>query len=141
MEQEKLANIRRIWSKNAFVNLLKVKIDDVTEGKSRISLTIDPEVHTNHWLGLHGGVLATMADVNAGLIGASFGKVLLTVNFNINYVGKSRGEGLIIAEGETIHHGKTTMVIRSKIKDDMGRLLCEASLVMLVAGELKDLNL
>lgn len=139
ISQEQIDKIRYLWSKNAFINLLNIQIDEVGDKTSKISIEVDRDIHTNHWLGVHGGVLATMADVNAGLIGASIGKVVVTINININYISKPRGKGRLIAVGDTLHAGRTTMIVHSQIRDEDNRLICDATLTMLLAGELDDL--
>ena len=56
MEPEK--TIRKMWSSNAFMNVLKIQIKEVHCGGATLEMPIDFDIHTNHWLGVHGGAMA-----------------------------------------------------------------------------------
>ena len=81
------AHIKQIWSSSAFMNLLKVEIDEIHCGGATVKMPIDFDIHTNHWLGVHGGALAALADTVMGITGASVGEVVQTLSFNINFIG------------------------------------------------------
>lgn len=68
MFQERKESIRKIWQGNALMQVLKIRIDEVHEGGATLSMPIDFDVHTNHWLGVHGGALATLADSVCGIL-------------------------------------------------------------------------
>ena len=67
------AHIKQIWSSSAFMNLLKIEIDEIHCGGATVKMPIDFDIHTNHWLGVHGGALAALADAVMGITGASVG--------------------------------------------------------------------
>ena len=48
------AHIKQIWSSSAFMNLLKIEIDEIHCGGATVKMPIDFDIHTNHWLGVHG---------------------------------------------------------------------------------------
>ena len=81
------AHIKQIWSSSAFMNLLKIEIDEIHCGGATVKMPIDFDIHTNHWLGVHGGALAALADTVMGITGASVGEVVQTLSFNINFIG------------------------------------------------------
>ena len=80
------AHIKQIWSSSAFMNLLKIEIDEIHCGGATVKMPIDFDIHTNHWLGVHGGALAALADAVMGITGASVGEVVQTLSFNINFI-------------------------------------------------------
>ena len=79
-------HIKQIWSSSAFMNLLKIEIDEIHCGGATVKMPIDFDIHTNHWLGVHGGALAALADAVMGITGASVGEVVQTLSFNINFI-------------------------------------------------------
>ena len=72
-------HIKQIWSSSAFMNLLKIEIDEIHCGGATVKMPIDFDIHTNHWLGVHGGALAALADAVMGITGASVGEVVQTI--------------------------------------------------------------
>lgn len=48
------SSIRKMWSSNAFMNTLGIKIKSVGDGEAILEMPIDFMIHTNHWLGVHG---------------------------------------------------------------------------------------
>lgn len=92
------AHIKQIWSSSAFMNLLKVEIDEIHCGGATVKMPIDFDIHTNHWLGVHGGALAALADTVMGITGASVGEVVQTLSFNINFISNLPGTGTAIVK-------------------------------------------
>lgn len=88
------AHIKQIWSSSAFMNLLKIEIDEIHCGGATVKMPIDFDIHTNHWLGVHGGALAALADAVMGITGASVGEVVQTLSLNQFYQQSARyGDG------------------------------------------------
>lgn len=117
------AHIKQIWSSSAFMNLLKVEIDEIHCGGATVKMPIDFDIHTNHWLGVHGGALAALADAVMGITGASVGEVVQTLSFNINFISNLPGTGTAIVKSQVKHHGQTTMVIMAEMTDEQNNLL------------------
>lgn len=44
------AHIRQIWSSSAFMNVLKINIDEIHCGGATVSMPIDFDLHTNRWV-------------------------------------------------------------------------------------------
>lgn len=60
------AHIKQIWSSSAFMNLLKIEIDEIHCGGATVKMPIDFDIHTNHWLGVHGGALGGISRCSYG---------------------------------------------------------------------------
>ena len=116
-------HIKQIWSSSAFMNLLKIEIDEIHCGGATVKMPIDFDIHTNHWLGVHGGALAALADAVMGITGASVGEVVQTLSFNINFISNLPGTGMAIVKSQVKHHGQTTMVIMAEMTDEQNNLL------------------
>lgn len=132
-------HIRQIWSGSAFMQLLKINIDEIHCGGATVSMPIDLDIHTNHWLGVHGGALAAVADAVMGVTGASVGEVVQTLNLNINFISNLPGTGTVFVSSQIKHHGQTTMVIAAEMTDEQGNLLATISTTMFIAGHFNEI--
>lgn len=132
------ATIRKIWDSNAFMKVLKINIEEVHCGGATLNMPIDFDIHTNHWLGVHGGAMAALADCVTGITCASVGKICTTLNMNIDYIANSRSMGCLTVKSEIVHKGQSTINIAAEIRDDMDVLLCKVSYIMFVMDKLGD---
>jgi putative thioesterase domain protein len=132
-------HIKQIWSSSAFMNLLKIEIDEIHCGGATVKMPIDFDIHTNHWLGVHGGALAALADAVMGITGASVGEVVQTLSFNINFISNLPGTGTAIVKSQIKHHGQTTMVIAAEMTDEQGKLLAVITTTMFIAGHFNEI--
>lgn len=130
--------IRKMWSSNAFMNVLKIAIKEVHCGGATLEMPIDFDIHTNHWLGVHGGAMAALADCVTGITCASVGKICTTLNMNIDYIANSRSMGCLVVKSELVHKGQSTINIAAEIRDDMDVLLCKVSYIMFVMDRLQE---
>lgn len=130
--------IRKMFKSNAFMNVLKVEIEEVHCGGATLVMPIEFDIHTNHWLGVHGGVMASLVDSATGVACASLGKVCTTLNMNVNYISNVRAMGSLLATSKVVHNGMSTINIVSEIKDEAGNVICNATLIMFVMDKLKE---
>ncbi len=133
------AHIKQIWSSSAFMNLLKIEIDEIHCGGATVKMPIDFDIHTNHWLGVHGGALAALADTVMGITGASVGEVVQTLSFNINFISNLPGTGTAIVKSQVKHPGQTTMVIMAEMTDEQNNLLAAITTTMFIAGHFNEI--
>ncbi len=131
--------IKNMWNGNAFMKVLKIEIKEVHCGGATLIMPIDFDIHTNHWLGVHGGALAALADSLTGITCASVGKMAQTLNMNIDYISNVKGFGRLVATSKIIHKGKSTINIVSSIKDEEGNIICNISNIMFVAGVISEI--
>lgn len=137
MEPEKI--IRKMWSSSAFMNVLKVEIREVHCGGATLVMPIDFDIHTNHWLGVHGGAMAALADCISGITCASVGKVCTTLNMNIDYISNMRGLGNLTVSSKILHKGQSTINIAATIMDDEEKIICNISYIMFVMDTLHEI--
>ena len=136
MEPEKI--IRKMWSTNAFMNVLKIQSKEVHCGGATLEMPIDFDIHTNHWLGVHGGAMAALADCVTGITCASIGKICTTLNMHIDYISNVKGFGTLTVQSKILHSGQSTVNIASVITDDAGNIICNVSYIMFVMDKLKE---
>lgn len=128
------ALIRKMWSTNAFMNVLKIQIQEVHCGGCSLVMPIDFDIHTNHWLGVHGGALAALADCVNGITCASVGKMATTLNMNITYLAGVKGFGSLRCTSSIVHRGQSTINIAAQITEEDGSLIAQASTIMFIMG-------
>ena len=126
-------HIKQIWSSSAFMNLLKIEIDEIHCGGATVKMPIDFDIHTNHWLGVHGVALASLAVAVMVITGASVGEVVQTLSFNINFISNLPGTGTAIVKSQVKHHGQTTMVIMAEMTDEQNNLLADITRSLFIA--------
>jgi acyl-CoA thioesterase len=91
---------------DSFRELLGIKVLDVKDGYSKVSLKIKKE-HTNFLGAAHGGAIFTLADC-AFAEAVNFGdKVAVAVQVSINFLRPSSEGDVLIAEASKVSEGKT----------------------------------
>ena len=80
------------------------------------------------------GVLS-LADSASGAACVSYGKKIVTLSSSINFL-KSVDSGTMIATGEVVHNGNSTMVVDVTVtRQEYDKLLATASFTMFVIGK------
>ncbi len=100
---------------NPFANLIGIKIDRLAKNYCRLSLVLN-EKCTNYYGGVHGGVLATLADNCMGMALRGAGIQPVTVELTVNYLRQPNIDDLLTAEGLIIHQGNTIVLAECAIK-------------------------
>lgn len=121
-EMDYKALMERRNQKNAFGNLVGVKIVEIREGYARTELEIRPEL-MNPVDSVHGGVLFTMIDITGGSAAVSHGENVTTVDADIRYLRPGIGVNRLVCEAEEIKKGRQLLVYRVDVKDERGNIL------------------
>ena len=120
MDYEQLRERRN--EKNAFGNLVGVKIVEIREGYARTEIEVRPEL-MNPVNSVHGGVLFTMIDITGGSAAVSHGENVTTVDADIRYLRPGIGVNKLVCEAEEIKRGRQLLVYRVDVKDEKGNIL------------------
>lgn len=95
---------------------LGVRLTEIGERYAVMELTVD-ERHLNYYGGLHGGMIAALADTvcffSAPLLPA--GRKVTTVNLNVNYVRAAALGEHLVARSEIVHLGRRTVSVTWRI--------------------------
>jgi acyl-CoA thioesterase len=124
----------KIYDSNPYVGLLRMKVADITEGGSTISMPIIQEIHGNLFGVAHGGATASLADTAMGVACVTLGKRVVTLDMNINYLYGAMPGNTVTAFAKVIHDGQHTVVVEAELKDEAGRLLAKARGTFFVVG-------
>jgi acyl-CoA thioesterase len=92
-----------------FAEWVGIKIDRLAESYCRLSLLLDDKCK-NYTEGIHGGVLATIADTCMGGAVRSLGLQAVTAELTVNYLGKPSVGDELTAEGWIVHRGSTIIL-------------------------------
>jgi len=115
-EAERLAILERVMDLPGFPKSSGMRLIAAEPGKVTIALKKRPEL-TQFFGHFHGGVITALADHAAGAAATTAmpeGKLAVTVEIKINFLGPADGEE-IIARAETIQAGSTIGVVKVEV--------------------------
>ena len=121
--------IREKFEINHFPKLLGIVIDDVQQGRARLSLEVRKDLLQLQGV-MHGGAIASLIDtaVAFAIVGASEpDDRFTTVEMKVNYLSAIR-EGRVIAEARLIRNGRRIIVAECDVFDSKGQLAAKGLL-------------
>ena len=121
--------IREKFETNHFPKMLGIEIDEVQEGRARLSLEVRKDLLQLHGV-MHGGAIASLIDtaVAFAIVGASEpDDRFTTVEMKVNYLSAIR-EGRVIADARLIRDGRRIIVAECDVFDSKGRLAAKGLL-------------
>jgi len=110
------AVVRESFARQTFMLHLGAELGEIAPGLCTVQLKARKELTQQNGF-LHGGVVATLADVAGGYAAFTLfeaGADILTVEIKINYLAPASGEALI-ARGEVIKSGRTLTIVRGEV--------------------------
>jgi 1,4-dihydroxy-2-naphthoyl-CoA hydrolase len=119
---------------NTLIEALGIEIITLEEGYVKATMPVDERTRQPFGY-LHGGASVALAETVA-----SFGAFKLIdqetentfgLEINANHV-RSKRDGIVTAEGQVLHRGRTTQIWEIKIKDENGKLICVSRCTMAV---------
>lgn len=121
-----LQELREYFSEVPFWKHFGCVIEELEEGQSVVSLTIEPH-HLNANMTVHGGMYATLADNAMGLASRSTaGRSQATTHMNIHFLAAA-DRGTIYARARVIHRTKRTVTTEARVEKEDGTLLAMAT--------------
>ena len=126
-EREKA--IREKFQTNHFPKSLGIEIDEIEQGRARLSVEVRRELLQLQGV-MHGGAIASLIDtaVAFAIIGASDpADRFTTVEMKVNYLSSIR-EGRVTAEAKLIRDGRRIIVADCDVFDQSGRLAAKGLL-------------
>lgn len=96
-----------MWSADRASAGLGMKLEDVGEGRARVSMTVRDDM-VNGWQICHGGLIAGLADSTFAVACNSRGTVTVASGFEIDFLEPARLGDLLVAEGrERVLRGRS----------------------------------
>jgi len=122
----KLQNyLEEIYQTPILENFLNFQIVEILEGKITYRTKIIDK-HCNVYGYVHGGTLASIADVVMGVSCATLGKRIVTLDMSISYIKNVCVGSILTAVGEVISNGNNIMRGECKIFDEQHQLLVQS---------------
>src|SRR5262245_11798859 len=103
-----MERIRQSFERQGFMRTLGAALESVEPGKVTIACTFDARLTQQHGL-MHGGVVASLADVACGYAALSKmpdDREVLTVEFKIHFLKPAKTDRVIVV-GEVVQAGRT----------------------------------
>jgi uncharacterized protein (TIGR00369 family) len=116
-----------------FEQLLNPILAALSVGSSTITMTVG-NGHLNVQNRIHGGVLATLADLAMGVACITYGKQVVTSEMHLSYIAGAGEGGTLSAVATVLHNGKTLLRTTCAISDETGKLLVFANATYFVIG-------
>jgi uncharacterized protein (TIGR00369 family) len=110
--------IRQSFDKQGFMRTLGATLDLVEPGTVTITCASDERMTQQHGL-MHGGVVASLADVACGYAALTMmpaDREVLTVEFKINFLKPAKTDR-VIAVGQVVQSGRTLTVCEGTVFD------------------------
>lgn len=108
--------IEAFIQQDPFARHLGARVEILSPGHSRVTLTIGEELVNFHGL-THGGVIFALGDIAFAAAANSFGQVAVALNVAINFLKPSRAGDRLVAEARLRHEGGPTVLYAVTIKD------------------------
>jgi len=125
---------KEIYQTPILENFLELQVVDIAEGKINYRTKIIDK-HCNIYGVVHGGTLASIADVVMGVSCVTLGKRVVTLDMSISYIKNVPIGSTITAVGEVISNGKTIMRAVGEIFNEQQELLVRAHASYFVTGD------
>ncbi len=126
-------HLRSLYAENPFVNLLQMKIVEMSKGSITLNMPIENK-HANLYKATHGGAIASLADTAMGLACATTGKKVVTLDMNLNYIRNVPIGDSLTAVANLIHNGSRTMVSETNIYNSEDKIVVAARATFFVTG-------
>jgi acyl-CoA thioesterase len=91
-----------------FDDFLKINLSNLEEGYAELEMTVEEE-HLNLIKIVHGGILASIADIAMGIACISCKKKVVTTEMNISYVRSVGVNSKLIAKASVDNNGNNLM--------------------------------
>ncbi len=102
-----LGPARRMWEDDAASATLGIEVDELGEGRARVSMLVRDDMVNGHDL-CHGGLIATLADSAFALACNSHGPVTVAAGFSIDFLVPGRlGQRLHAEAREVTRRGRS----------------------------------
>ena len=128
-----MERIRRSFERQGLMRTLGATLESVEPGTVTITCGFEERLTQQHGL-LHGGLLATLADVACGYAALSVmpaDREVLTVEFTIHFLKPAKTER-VIAVGQVVQAGRTLTVCEGSVFDaTRARLLARMTATMI----------
>lgn len=130
-------HLEKIYQTPIFENFLDLQIIEISEGEI-IYQTKIIDKQCNVYGYVHGGILASIADVVMGVSCVTLGKRIVTTDMSISYIKNVQSGSTLTAVGKVISDGNNIMRAIGQIFDEQQQLLVQSQGSYFVIGDLQN---
>ena len=128
--------VRESFNRQGFLSTIGAVLESVEPGTVIVTCPFDPKLTQQQGL-VHGGVIATVADVACGYAALSLmpaDREVLTVEFKIQFLKPAKTD-TIVAVGKVIQSGKTLTICEGSVYDaSREKLLAKMTATMIAVN-------
>jgi len=114
--------VAHMMQHDLFSQWLGIKVMDVKEGYSKISMTVRPEMINGFGI-VHGGVAFSMADSCFAFACNNRNVISVALDTSINFIKPVHVGDVLVAEAIEMHNGKSTGLYQIKIFNQNNHLV------------------
>lgn len=117
-EKNQLARnvVSHMMEHDLFSQWLGIEIEEITEGYSRIRMTVRKEMINGFGI-VHGGIAFSLADSAFAFACNNRNVLSVALDTSINFLKPVNVDDILVAEAKEIHNGRTTGLYHIKIKN------------------------
>jgi len=127
------------YGRNGFVHYCNIAIESIKCGEAILSFEVEDDKHTNIYGAAHGGVLSTLIDTSLGVVAASLGKRVVTLQLSTNYINSIYFFDKASATATIVHKGMTTMVVDVVVRNRKEEIVATGTGTMFVVGKFDEI--
>ena len=127
MDDKVRAAIFKQVEQEPFARKFDLKLIDLAEGYSKVSMVFTPEME-NIFGKAHGGAVFALIDEAFETAGNSHGTIAVALNMNISYLSSPSRGATLTAEAREINRTNKTALYEIKVTEENGKLIatCQA---------------
>jgi acyl-CoA thioesterase len=118
--------LRQPMENSPYGQKLGFRLLELARGYAKVAVTLGPE-HSNFLGMIDGGLVMSLADYAFACSCNTYGQVRVAAQFSTNFISAPVLRGELIAEGRTIHAGRTIALTEITITEATGRLIAKAT--------------
>lgn len=123
---ENIARLKRQSKAEPVASLLKMELQELKPGYSKIALKVRPE-HLNFNKFIFGGIIMSLADEAFGYAVNTLNSPTVATQFNINFLAAAKEGDELTAEGNVIKAGKRVITCEMTVTGNEGKLIARAT--------------
>jgi acyl-CoA thioesterase len=121
-----IEELRETMENSPYGRRLGFRLLELSKGYAKVVVTLRPE-HVNFLGVVDGGLVMSLADCAFGCSVNTFGQVRVAAQFSTNFIAAPTLNSELIAEGKTIHAGKTLALTEITVTESTGKLIAKAT--------------
>ena len=118
-----------------FAKALKMRLIELTYGRSLVEMTYEPDKMDNIYSRAHGGAIFSLIDEAFETASQTDGTIAVALNVNVTYIASPRPEDRLTAEARMSSRSKKTSSFDITVKDSNGKLIAKCAALAYRTGK------